>query len=378
MTALTIDVRLSRQEFSLEIAAELALDGITAVFGPSGAGKTTLLRIVAGLETRAEGRVAVGDELWQDTDGGVMVPAHARHLGFVFQDGRLFPHLTVEGNLRFAAERARRRYRGRAGGASGAGAGGQHAAGPDLSAVVGALDLKGLLERSTDTLSGGEQQRVAMGRALLADPRIMLLDEPLSALDLRRKAEIIPYIERLAGDFGVPVLYVTHNVDEVARLASSVVLLADGRLAARGGVAEVLERVELWPLTGRLEAGSVLEAIAGETHDGITSLEVEGETLRIPAIGVAPGTPVRLRVAAREVAVACERPERLSIRNVLPARVLRIEFTEVPFAELLLDVHGQHLRSRVTREAVEDLGLHEGQPVFALIKSVAFEGRLLD
>ena len=134
--------------------------------------------------------------------------------------------------------------------------------------------------------------------------------------------------------------------------------MGDWRL--RGGVAEVLERVELWPLTGRLEAGSVLEAIAGETHDGITSLDVEGETLRIPAIGVAPGTPVRLRVAAREVAVACERPERLSIRNVLPARVLRIEFTEAPFAELLLDVHGQHLRSRVTREAVEDLGLHEG------------------
>ena len=378
MTALAIDVRLVRDEFSLHVNTQMDLDGITAVFGPSGAGKTTLLRIVAGLETRAEGRVAVGDELWQDTDGGVMVPAHARHLGFVFQDGRLFPHLTVEGNLRFAAERARRRYRGRTGDASGAGAGGQHAAGPDMSAVVGALDLKGLLERSTDTLSGGEQQRVAMGRALLADPRVLLMDEPLSALDLRRKAEIIPYIERLAGEFGVPMLYVTHNVDEVARLASCMLLLADGRLAAQGGVAEVLERVELWPLTGRLEAGSVLEAIAGVTHDGITSLDVEGETLRIPAIGVAPGTPVRLRVAAREVAVACERPQRLSIRNVLPARVLRIEFTEAPFAELLLDVHGQHLRSRVTREAVEDLGLHEGQPVFALIKSVAFEGRLLN
>ena len=378
MTALAIDVRLVRDEFSLQVNTRVDLDGITAVFGPSGAGKTTLLRIVAGLETRAEGRVAVGDEIWQDTDRGVMVPAHARHLGFVFQDGRLFPHLTVEGNLRFAAERARRRYRGRAGDASGAGAGGQHAAGPDMSAVVGALDLKGLLERSTDTLSGGEQQRVAMGRALLADPRIMLLDEPLSALDLRRKAEIIPYIERLAGDFGVPVLYVTHNVDEVARLASSVVLLAGGRLAAMGGVAEVLEQVEYWPLTGRLEAGSVLEAIAGDTRGGITSLDVEGETLRIPAIGVAPGTPVRLRVAAREVAVACERPERLSIRNVLPAHVLSIEFTETPYAELLLDVHGQHLRSRVTREAVEDLGLHEGQPVFALVKSVAFEGRLLN
>ena len=215
-----------------------------------------------------------------------------------------------------------------------------------------------------------------MGRALLAAPRVMLLDEPLSALDLRRKAEIIPYVERLVGDFGVPVLYVTHNVDEVARLASAMVLLADGRMLAMGGVAEILERVELWPVTGRLQAGSVLAAIAGETRDGITSLDVGGETLRVPAIGVGAGTSVQLRVQARDVAVACERPRRLSIRNVLPARLVSIEFTASPFVELLLDVRGQHLRSRVTREAVQELGLREGESVFALIKSVALEGRL--
>ena len=362
MSTLAIDIRLARGDFSLRFDAELQLEGITAVFGPSGAGKTSLLRVIAGLEKRAEGRVALGGELWQDTDGNVMVPAHARHLGFVFQDARLFPHLSVEGNLLFAAERARRR----------------NGAETSMSAVVQALDLKKLLGRKPDTLSGGEIQRVAMGRALLTAPRIMLLDEPLSALDLRRKAEIIPYVERLAGEFGVPVLYVTHNVDEVARLASSMVLLAEGRLAAMGGVAEVLERVELWSITGRLEAGSVLEAIAGETLDGMTSLDVEGEALRVPAIGVSAGTPVHLRVQARDVAVACERPGQLSIRNVLPATLLSIQFSEAPFVELLLDVHGRHLRSRVTREAVEDLGLREGQPVFALIKSVAFEGRLLN
>ncbi len=369
MTALAIDVRLSRETFSLEIATELALDGITAVFGPSGAGKTTLLRIIAGLETRATGRVALGNDVWQDTGAGVMVPAHGRHLGYVFQDGRLFSHLSVEGNLRFAAQRAQRRDRARSGGGDGAEA--------RLSAVVRALDLESLLGRAPNSLSGGEQQRVAMGRALLTDPRALLMDEPLSALDLRRKAEIIPYIERLAADFGVPVLYVTHNVDEVARLASSMVLLADGRLAAQGGVAEVLERVELWPLTGRLEAGSLLQAVAGETRKGMTSLDVEGETLRIPAVGVAAGTTVRLRVQAREVAVACERPRGLSIRNILPARVIGIEFPEPAFAELLLAVGSQHLRSRVTREAVEDLGLRDGSQVFALVKSVAFEGRLL-
>ena len=374
MSTLAIDIRLTRDEFSLRFDAELQLKGITAVFGPSGAGKTTLLRVVAGLEKGAVGRVALGDELWQDTDRRVMVPAHARHLGYVFQDGRLFPHLTVEGNLLFAAERAQRRNRG--GRAPEAGA--LIASETSMSAVVRALDLKNLLARKPDTLSGGEVQRVAMGRALLTAPRIMLLDEPLSALDLQRKAEIIPYVERLTGDFGVPVLYVTHNVDEVTRLASSMVLLAEGRVAAMGGVADILERVELWPITGRLEAGSVLEAIAGKTRDGMTSLDLQGETLRVPAIGVAAGKLVHLRVQARDVAVACERPERLSIRNVLPAIVVNIEFTESPFVELLLDVNGQHLRSRVTREAVEDLGLRVGQPVFALVKSVAFEGRLLN
>lgn len=398
MSTLAIDIRLARGDFRLRFDAELELEGITAVFGPSGAGKTTLLRVIAGLEERAEGRIALGGELWQDTNDRVLVPAHARHLGFVFQDARLFPHLSVEGNLLFAVERARRRNGGRRGGRrrNGAGAGWRRAGGavgrevdaretnaptapdPSLPAVVHALDLKKLLGRKPDTLSGGEIQRVAMGRALLTAPRIMLLDEPLSALDLRRKAEIIPYVERLAGDFGVPVLYVTHNVDEVARLASSMVLLAEGRLAAMGGVAETLERVDLWPITGRLEAGSVLEAVAGETRDGMTSLDVAGEAMRVPAIGVTAGTPVHLRVQARDVAVACERPERLSIRNVLPASLVSIQFGEAPFVELLLDVHGQHLRSRVTREAVEDLGLREGQPVFALIKSVAFEGRLLN
>lgn len=378
MTALAIDIRLSRDEFSLEIDAEFVLDGITAVFGPSGAGKTTLLRIVAGLETGGAGRVVLGDNVWQDTDHGVLVPPHARHLGYVFQDGRLFSHLSVEGNLRFAAERARRRTSGRERGGAGRGTGGQDAMNTAIATVVHALDLKGLLGRAPDSLSGGEQQRVAMGRALLTEPRALLMDEPLSALDLRRKAEIIPYIERLAGEFGVPVLYVTHNVDEVARLASSMVLLADGRIAAAGGVADVLERVELWPLTGRLEAGSVLRAKAGETRNGMTSLDVEGETLRIPAIDAAVGTPVRLRVQAREVAVACEHPRRLSIRNILPARIVSIDFPDPAFAELLLAVGSQRLRSRVTREAVEDLGLRDGSEVFALVKSVAFEGRLLN
>ncbi len=375
MSTLAIDIRLSRDDFSLRFDAELQLDGVTAIFGPSGAGKTTLLRVLAGLEKEAKGRVNLGGETWQDTDRGIRVPTHARRLGYVFQDGRLFPHLSVEGNLLFAAECSRRRESER-GGVRGADE--RAASQASISGVVKALDLKDLLARTPDTLSGGEIQRVAMARALLGAPRVMLLDEPLSALDLRRKAEIIPYVERLSGEFGVPALYVTHNVDEVARLASMIVLLSSGRIAAMGGVAEILQRADLWPITGRLEAGSIIEAVAGETREGMTALDVLGEALQVPAIGVSAGTRVRLRVEAREVAIAVEPPGRLSIRNILPATLVGMEFTECPFVELLLDVRGQRLRSRVTRAAVDELGLREGQAVFALIKSVAFEGRLLN
>ena len=363
MTTLKTNLSLSFEGFSLQVEDSVELDGVTALFGSSGAGKTTLLRVIAGLEDRATGHLSLGGEIWQDTERGIFVPPYERRIGYVFQDGRLFSHLSVEKNLIFSRKRAREQSKS-----------------PRLietGEVIESLELESLLPRSPDSLSGGEQQRVAMGRALLHSPQVLLLDEPLSALDLRRKAEIIPYIERLTADFRIPVLYVTHNVEEVTRLASTMVLLADGRIAAIGGTAEVLERVELWPLTGRLEAGAVLHAKVGMTANGITSLDVEGETLRIPAIDASPDTTVHLRVQAREVALATQRPQGLSIRNVLTATVLKIDIDETVFAELLLDVGGQHLRSRVTREAVEELRLAEGQQVYALIKSVAFEGRLL-
>ena len=363
MATLTTNLSLSLKGFTLETSGALELDGITALFGPSGAGKTTLLRILSGLENRATGHVSLGNEIWQDSERGIFIPPYERRIGYVFQDGRLFSHLSVEANLLFSRKRARQRA--------------QAARAVEAAEVIESLELEPLLQRNPSSLSGGEQQRVAMGRALLNSPQVLLMDEPLSALDLKRKAEIIPYIERLAADFQIPVLYVTHNVEEVTRLATTMVLLADGRIAAIGGIAEVLERVDLWPLTGRLEAGAVLQATVGETASGMTSLNIEGEALRIPAIDVAPGTLVRLRIQAREVALATRRPEHLSIRNTLTARVLKIDLDETVFAELLLDVGGQHLRSRVTREAVQELMLEEGKQVFALIKSVAFEGRLL-
>jgi molybdate transport system ATP-binding protein len=359
MATLSLHVDLSLQDFALSVAEDLELEDVTALFGPSGAGKTMLLRVIAGLESRAAGRIALNDSIWQDREPRQFVPPHLRRLGYVFQDGRLFPHLTVEKNLRFSERRA------------------THTDALTLGDVATALDLTALLPRNPASLSGGEQQRVAIGRALLRNPALMLMDEPLSALDAKRKTEIIPYIARLPRDFGIPVLYVTHNVEEVTRLAARIVLLARGRVAAYGDAIDVLERIDLAPLAGHLETGAVLEVRATAHRNGMTTLDVAGQDLRIPGTAVVPGSSLRLRIQARDVALATQPLQGLSIRNILRATILSIDLVEEIFAEVLLDVGGQHLRARVTREAVEDLQLASGQEVFALIKSVAIDRDLL-
>lgn len=356
MAELVLDVAIEKPGFSLEVRESIALDQITALFGASGSGKTTLLRIAAGLESAARGKVVFDGQVWQDERR--FVPAHERAVGFVFQDTRLFTHLSVEGNLRFALRHGR----------LGAGIG--------MSEVVAALDLESLLARRTAALSGGERQRVAIGRALLANPRVLLMDEPLSSLDTPRKREIVSYIEALPERFAIPVLYVTHDIDEVARLSDRMLLLSAGRIAAQGSVSEILGRIDLWPSTGRLEAGAVIEARVERHETGMTHLAFETGTLQIPAVDAVPGKVLRLRVHARDVAVATERPQHLSIRNVLPATIEKIDVDATVHAELLLGVGEQTLRARITRNALEDLGLAEGQQVHALIKSVLFEGRL--
>jgi len=357
MATLALDVAVEREAFSLVVKQEIALEGITAVYGPSAAGKTTLLRVIAGLEDRARGHVVFDGAVWQD--GNTRVPAHARGVGYVFQDARLFGHLTVEGNLRFAVRHSARR------------------AAPksriEFSAVVRELDLSSLLSRRPAFLSAGEQQRVAIGRALLTSPRLLLMDEPLSALDIGRKREIVPLLERLPKMFGVPVLYVTHNVDEVARLASDMLLLRAGRIVASGRVADVLERLDLDDLTGGRDTGAVLHVRVEAGRGGAAALRLTEQLLHAPVARAGVGMPLRIRIHARDVALATERPRGLSIRNVLQARILRIDADEPINVDVLLDVDGQHLRSRITRDALEDLKLEPGQPVFALIKSVALE-----
>jgi molybdate transport system ATP-binding protein len=358
LAELALDVALRRGSFDLAVRESLDLAGITALFGASGSGKTTLLRIISGLETGARGTVRFDDNTWQAP--GVHVPSHRRQVGHVFQDGRLFPHLNVERNLKFGVGRRSDALPSRT---------------IRFDDVVAALDLEALLARRPGSLSGGEQQRVAIGRALLASPRLLLMDEPMSSLDVRRKAEILPYIERLPEAFALPVLYVTHSVDEVARLASRVVLLNAGRIVGRGPVAEILERIDLWPITGRLEAGTLIEAMVERTEAGMASLVLGEQRLRVPLAEQAIGATLRLRIHARDVAIATEKPRAISIRNVLAADVIGIDFDGPVHVELLLSVDGRHLRSRITREALDELGLEIGSPVFALIKSVAFEGR---
>ncbi len=361
MADLSVDVRVRYPEFELDVEQTIPGSGLTALFGPSGCGKSTLLRTIAGFERGAEGRVTFGSETW--LSGRSALAPHRRGVGYVFQDARLFPHLTARGNLDYAYKRAAKvpaRYA--------------------FDDVVAMLDLAPLFDRRAGQLSGGERQRVAIGRTLLARPRLLLMDEPLAALDTRRKGEILPYIARLTTAFEIPIIYVTHALEEVTQLGDRIVALAAGRVVATGGVAETLERLDLSDVQGRFEAGTVLAGrVTG--HDPalhMTTVDLGGAVLEVPEIGLNAGAEVRLRVRARDVSLARSRPEGLSIRNILDARVLNIASEpETAFAEVLLDVNGQHLRTRITRAAVQDLALAEGQPVFALIKSVSFDRQAL-
>jgi len=361
MTALSVDIRVAFPEFSLTVAQDFKGAGITAVFGPSGCGKSTLLRVIAGFERRATGRVAFGSQVWME--GRRQVAPHRRGVGYVFQDARLFSHLTVRGNLDYAERRA---------------PGGPFAY--SFDDVVEVLDLAPLFGRRATQLSGGERQRVAIGRTLLARPRLLLMDEPLAALDTRRKGEILPYIARLQSAFGLPILYVTHALEEVTQLCERIVALAGGRVVAAGRVPEVLERLDLADVQGRFEAGAVLRGRLAGTDPAmcLSRVDLGGAVLEVPAVALPEGVDLRLRIRARDVSLARGRIEGISIRNQLPARVLRLsEEANSAFAEVLLEVAGQHLRARLTRAALRDLGLAEGQDVVALVKAVALDRQAL-
>ncbi|WP_119274153.1 molybdenum ABC transporter ATP-binding protein [Taklimakanibacter deserti] len=349
---LLVDIRVSYGDFTLEVAQEFALSGVTGLFGPSGSGKSTLLRVIAGLETRARGRVLMGSEVWQDESS--RVPAERRGVGYVFQDTRLFPHLSVAGNLSYAWRRAKGLN------------------GPGLEEIIAALDLAPLLSRRPSALSGGEKQRVAVGRALLTAPKILLMDEPLAALDDARKAEILPYLERLRDQSRVPILYVSHSVGEVARLAQNMVVLRGGRVLRAGSAVDVLSDPDAVPMVGPREAGAVVEArVVAHHEDGLTELAVSAGRLWLPRIEAHPGDILRLRIPAQEVILARARPEGLSALNILPVTVTEVRMGEGPGAIVQLQAGSDRLLARLTRRSVDALGLEPGAQVHAVIKSVA-------
>jgi len=345
--------------FALD-AAFVSPGGLTALFGRSGAGKTSIVNAIAGLIRPERGRVVIDGEVLTDTGGGIFVPKHRRRIGYVFQEGRLFPHMTVRQNLLYGAWFARGRR-----------------SGAEFDQIVGLLGIDRLLPRRPAGLSGGEKQRVAIGRALLARPRLLVMDEPLASLDEGRKAEILPYIERLRDETRVPIVYVSHSIVEVTRLATTLVIVSEGRVAASGPTAEIMGRLDLFPLTGRAEAGAILESRV-RVHDlsfGLTILRVAAGELRVPRLDLPLGTPVRVRIRARDVMIAVRRPEGLSALNVLPGTVAEIGRAEGPIVQIRLDCAGEAVIARLTRRSVETLGLTVGRPVYAVIKSIAFDHR---
>ena len=343
--------------FTLDVAFE-AEAGLTVLFGRSGAGKTSLVNAIAGLIRPDRGRVEIDGTVLTDTEARIFLPPHRRRIGYVFQEGRLFPHLNVRQNLlygRWFAPKA--------------------TAGSEFDQVVALLGIGHLLGRRPANLSGGEKQRVAIGRALLAHPRLLVMDEPLASLDEGRRGELMPYIERLRDEMRVPIVYVSHSIAEVARLATTLVVLSDGEVAAIGPTAEVMSRLDLFPLTGRAEAGAIVSVrvAAHDPHFGLTVLRAAAGELRIPQLDLPTGTALRVRIRARDVMIALTPPENLSALNVLPGTVAEIAAGDGPIVQMRLDCAGDALIARLTRRSVETLGLVPGLKVYAVIKSIAFD-----
>jgi molybdate transport system ATP-binding protein len=348
-------LRLDRDAFSLAVDLQLPPRGVTALYGPSGCGKTTLLRALAGLD-RATGRVVMDGDVWQDDGQGVYLPPHQRALGYVIQEAALFPHLSVDGNLRYGQRRS-----------------GPAAARVDLPAVVDLLGIEALLPRRPATLSGGERQRVAIARALATGPRLLLMDEPLAALDPPRKAEILPYLERLHEQLAMPIVYVTHAMDEVARLADHLVLLRQGRVLAAGPLAELLARPDL---PAEDDAGAVLSAtvLAHDEPYALSRIGFDGGALWLGRVAAGVGQTVRVRVPARDVSLVRQPPGETSILNVLQVQVAALHPSGASTMVGLVcgdAATGSRLLARITRKSCDALALQVGDRLFAQVKGVS-------
>ncbi len=346
---------LDRKDFTLQVDLSLPGRGITALFGPSGSGKTTLLRCMAGLEHAPDGYLSVAGEIWQD--GDYFLPTHKRRLGYVFQEASLFPHLDIRRNLEYGMRRTGIRR-------------------IELDGAIELLGIAHLLERRPENLSGGERQRVAIARALLVNPGILLMDEPLAALDLARKQEILPYLEKLHEDLKIPILYVSHSPDEVARLADHIVVLDKGRAVAQGSLPETLARLDL-PIRLGEDAGVVIDAVIGSRDEAwhLIRADFAGGELWVRDNGMPVGRRVRVRILARDVSLSLAHQEHTSILNLLQGTVIEIADDAHPAQSLVrVDVGGTPIVSRLTKRSAASLGLAPGLPVRVQIKTVALIG----
>ena len=345
--------RFPRGDFTLDVNLSVPSQGITALFGPSGCGKTSLLRAIAGLEHCADGYLKVGSMIWQH--GDQFVPPHRRALGYVFQEASLFAHLTVIRNLEFGIKRVPKLERK-----------------VSLDRAIELLGIGHLLDRKPDRLSGGERQRVAIARAVAVSPRLLLMDEPLAALDLTRKQEILPYLESLHSELSIPVIYVSHSPDEVARLADHLVLLEEGSVLAAGAISDMLTRLDL-PLAQGTDAEALIQArVAGHDHAyGLTYLDFAGGRFTVAFKDLPLGHSVRLRVVARDVSITLEHQSNTSILNIFPATIEEIVPTGSSQMTIRLNAGGAYMLSRVTRKSAALLDLRVGKSVYAQAKSVA-------
>src|SRR5882724_2080331 len=355
---LSVHIERGLGDFRLAASFE-AGEGVTALFGRSGAGKTSVVNAIAGILRPDRGRITINGDTVFDSAGGVDVPTPKRRVGYVFQEGRLFPHMSVRQNLKYAALFSR----------------GMPAS--EFTRVVELLGLKDLLERRPGNLSGGEKQRVAIGRALLSSPRLLLLDEPLASLDAHRKSEVLQYIELIRDEVKLPIVYVSHAVEEVVRIADTVVLMSAGSVLAVGPAEDVMGRPDLRPGEGAFEGGAVIDARVVEhdmEHD-LATLAFEGGTLAATNVDALIGEPVRVRIRARDVSIALERPLRISIQNVLEGTVAAVGDERNGVVDVTITVGATRLRSRITARAAVQLGLAPGLDVYALVKAVSLDRR---
>ena len=358
---LSVNITKAFGSFRLETQFEVEEGSITAIFGKSGAGKTSTINAIAGLTRPDVGVIQIGNTTLFDQILRINLPIYKRQIGYVFQDDRLFPHMTVRNNLIYGTPKNR-----------------DVANSLNLTDITGLLELAPLLERRPRTLSGGEKQRVAIGRALLSNPKLLLMDEPLASIDVQHRFEILPFIQRVREKTGITIIYVTHALEEVIFIADQIILLSEGQVTAQGTVEEIMSRLDLHPMTSRFDAGAVISATYSryDREFDLGELSFDGGTLRIAGLNAEIGILLRAHIRARDVSLMLDKPKDTSVLNVFKGELIEIRHEEGPQLDLLINI-GTPLIARITRKSLNELNLDIGSKVYAMIKAVAIDRRTL-